>query len=321
MLVCIFSTLFLIFFIGNSSSAIPQTAEALRLFLFVVLPSIFPLCVLSNWMIRTGAFQRIGQTISPLSRLLFGVSGMSALAILIGWIGSYPNGAKTTASLYKNRQIPYKDAVALTAFTNNAGPLFVIGVIGTAMLSSTQLGIILWGCHLTASLLIGIWFGRKMKNKDATLNQSAERIIAPVSSVKDALKSLTSSISDAAQTMLPVGGTVIFFAALCASIEYSGHPFVEHVSGILSMLAEMTSGCQAASQLQISGISESMQQILQCCLYSGIISWGGISVHLQVIYILSQHKLPCRKYLVGKILHTFLSMVLTFCAIWIYQRI
>lgn len=319
MLVLILSVLFIIFFILNATSAIPETAEAFKLFLFVVLPSIFPLCVISDWLVRTDAFYKPGQKLSPLMNPLFGISGVGALAVLTGWIGSYPTGAKTTAALYKSGQLTYRDAVTLTAFTNNAGPLFVIGVVGTTMLSSSLLGVILWFCHVSAAFLTGLLL--RGKNTPPTKTPSSAEISTNMTATelypthKKPFQLLSHSIADAARTMVPVGGTVIFFAAVCASIQNSNSSILQTFSGILRMLLEMTSGCQAISSFVFSNISNAYSLLLKACLFAAVISWGGISVHLQVIYILSENGLPCGKYLLGKAIHTLLSVLLTFCGV------
>ena len=44
---------------------------------------------------------------------------------------------------YQNGEISYEEALKLSAFTNTASPLFMIGVVGTNMLQNTSLGLLL----------------------------------------------------------------------------------------------------------------------------------------------------------------------------------
>ncbi|MBR5280569.1 MAG: hypothetical protein IKU26_06365 [Clostridia bacterium] len=308
MFVLIFSFLFLTAFILCAPSAIPETAEALKTFLFIVLPSVFPLCVLSDWLVRSGAFRIPSRFLGPLMNPLFGVSEMGGLSVITSLIGSYPTAAKTTAQLYKNGEITKEDALRLSAFTNNAGPLFIIGVLGTNILKDTFLGVIMWLCHITASILSGLIMGKCSHKKQtvspkSTYSTSLQR--------PKALLQLSSSIASAMETMVPVCGTVLFFASICAILESPIFASIQPLSSVGGMLLEMTTGCQTAAKLTLNIIP-------RCCLLAGIASWGGCSVHMQIIYLLSQNGLSCTRYILGKVLHTILSVLLTAIVCMIY---
>ncbi len=280
------------------------------MFLFVVLPSVFPLCVLSDWLVRTGAFRIPGRLLGPLMKPLFGVSGMGALSVITSLIGSYPTAAKTTAQLYKSGEISYEDALRLTAFTNNAGPLFIIGVLGTNMLQSTWMGILLWCFHITASFLTGVIMGKCYKNPIGLSLKTPQLLNIPGKKTNNFLQ-LSTSIASAMETMIPVCGTVLFFASLCAMIESKNGSFIQPISNFVKMLLEMTTGCQTAAGITFNTFSTRTDLIVRCCLFSGIVSWGGCSVHMQILYILSQNGLSCTRYLLGKIFHTIISIFLT----------
>ena len=308
MAILFFSTIFMICFIMNGSAAIPETAEALRSFLFVVLPSIFPLCALSDWMVKTDAFARPGQYCTPMMQPLFRLSGICILPFLVGLVGSYPSSAKTTATLYENKQISLDEAIVLTTCTNHAGPMFVISVIGLGFLGSPLLGFIIWFCQILAGLVTGVIFSRLIIKKRKSLPKT---LIAPVHSVKTSLQLLSTSIAEAAYTMVPVGGTILFFTALCASMEFIQVPWMHTLSGIARMLLEMTAGSQIIHTLTGPSLPNSLLTLFQCMLYAGVVSWGGVSVHLQIVYILSRHGIPCKHYLLSKMLQTVLAMALT----------
>lgn len=302
MLIWIFSFLFITAFVWCAPSAIPETAEALKTFLFVVLPSVFPLCVLSDWLVRTGAFRIPGRFIGPWIKPIFGVSKMGVLSLMISFIGSYPAAAKTTAQLYKNGEITYEDALKLTAFTNNAGPLFIIGVLGTNLLKDTGLGVLMWICHIIASILTGFILGKCFQKKEHFFSQKP-RLTAPTQNTNSMLQ-LSASIASAIETMIPVCGTVLFFASISAIMENPTFSSLQPVSSILGMLLEMTTGCQIAAKYTLTIVP-------RCCIFAGLAAWGGCSVHMQIIYILSQNGLSCSRYLLGKLLHTILSILLT----------
>lgn len=72
------------------------TSEAARegvyLCIDVLIPSLFPFFVLSSLTIELGLAHRMGRVLEPLMCPLFKVSGPSAAAVVLGFIGGDPVG-------------------------------------------------------------------------------------------------------------------------------------------------------------------------------------------------------------------------------------
>ena len=60
-------------------------------------------------------------------RPIFNVPGESAIALILGTISGYPVGAKVVCNLKKEKIISKIEAERLIAYTNNSGPLFILG--------------------------------------------------------------------------------------------------------------------------------------------------------------------------------------------------
>ena len=149
---------FIILFALYSDSCLPAVAESINVFLTRILPSIFPFYVASNILMNSPLYKKAAGGLTPVLKKVFGLSGNSCIAILVGAISGYPAGAKVTADLYKSGLITRKEAYALSAFTNNCSPLFLIGVVGTGLLGSGKTGIYLWLIHITAAFFTGLIF-------------------------------------------------------------------------------------------------------------------------------------------------------------------
>lgn len=63
--------------------------------------------------------------------------GIGAYAFIMGIISGYPVGAKIVTEFRKNGDCSKAEAERLLAFTNNSGPLFIIGTIGISMFGDT----------------------------------------------------------------------------------------------------------------------------------------------------------------------------------------
>lgn len=250
-----------------------QTAEGVRYGLVLcgeaVLPSVFPFTVLCSFLISSGLSDWLGNVSSSVTRFLFRLPGTSAAAIITGFLGGYPVGARMTSLLLRQGAISKSDAYRLSLFCVNAGPAFVIGTVGTAMTGSRQAGIILFVSLCTASLITGI----------LTRFVAAPDDIAPVtaaSSVRLPLnRCLTDAVSDAAPAMISLCSWVMLFSCICAVVPL----LPDSLSGAslpLKCVLEVTTGCADAVR---SGVS--------LPVLAAVLGWAGISVQCQVLrYVL-----------------------------------
>ena len=87
----------------------------------------------------------------------------------MGIISGYPVGAKIVANLKENNLCTKLEAERLIAFTNNSGPLFIVGTVGVGMFYSPSLGLILLFTHVLSCLTVGFlfrWWGKSHENAD-----------------------------------------------------------------------------------------------------------------------------------------------------------
>lgn len=69
--------------------------------------------------------------------------GIGGYAFIMGIISGYPVGAKIVTEFRKNGNCSRAEAERLLSFTNNSGPLFIIGTIGVSMFGNTLIRIII----------------------------------------------------------------------------------------------------------------------------------------------------------------------------------
>ena len=70
-----------------------------------------------------------GKIIEKPVKKLFNVPGQGAIALIMGIISGYPVGAKIVCDLKKRNICTKEEAERLLAFTNNSGPLFILGTV------------------------------------------------------------------------------------------------------------------------------------------------------------------------------------------------
>ena len=240
----------------------------------------------------------------------------------MGIISGYPVGAKIASSFREKNICSKEECERLLSFTNNSGPLFIVGTVGISMFGNSTIGVLLFITHLLASFSVGFifrfWKYRKktdflnvkksgFDNKTVSLNNLGEVIS----------KSITSSIS----TILLIGGFIVVFSALISILNASGvtnfiiyllTPFfrilnidISFISGLFTGLFEITNGINIISSINVKNIS------LNIIFTAFLLGFGGISVMLQVLSIISKTDLSAKPYIIGKLLHASLAAFYT----------
>ena len=115
----------------------------------------------------------MGKALNRIMRPLFNVPGEGSFAFLMGIISGYPTGAKIVSNLKEKIICNTEECERLIAFTNNSGPLFIVGTVGSSLLSNSKIGFLLLFTHILACITVGFLF-RFWKYKKAPPYRSSE---------------------------------------------------------------------------------------------------------------------------------------------------
>jgi len=297
-------------FITYSSSCIPAAADSLMQCFRIVIPSIFPFLVITEILTKTNLFQYIGCRAEKLSNLLFKTSGNALSVVLIGYLCGFPGAAKITTELYRSGNISYSDALRLSMFTNNPGPLFMIGTVGLGFLNSVSLGLKLYLIQIAASFFTGIVLSRLIKIKNSVSLPSI-----PQKKSGGIFELVTESITSSFFTMIPITGTIVFFSFLSQAIVSSNlfntalsifttNYNKDLLNGCIRCFFELTSGLSS-----IIPIFEGSKYLL--ITISLVCGWSGISIHMQILNFYIKEKIPIRYYFIGKSFSVIVVLILT----------
>ena len=136
------------------SQIISSAKNGLLLWFNNVIPSLLPFIIGANILSLTGFIGFLGTLLEPITQKIFKISGNGAFALIIGLISGYPMGAKITASMYENHQITKIEAQKLIMFTNNSGPLFILGTVAVSMFKIPSIGILILLAHYFSAFTI-----------------------------------------------------------------------------------------------------------------------------------------------------------------------
>lgn len=290
-LMCAFSMMLIL---RNSDAAIEYIGNGLKICVRTVIPSLFPFMVLSELIVSSGLGELAGRCLDRPLGWIFGISGVSATAVILGTLCGFPVGARTAVALYENSSIDKREVSRLLTFCNNPSSAFIISAVGASLYSNRKLGMALYAVTIANSVVIGV----------------CQRFFYPVSRSPDGHKlkiypsgidAFTSSVTRSAQSMLSVCSYVVFFSAIigCLSglLDAIGTPPL--VSAFLYGIVELSGGVSTSAALGtgIQGV----------CLTAFIVGWSGLSVHFQVFSVCSGRGLHLSGYLIAKLVQGIMN--------------
>lgn len=276
----------------------------------VIIPSLFPFFVLSSLVVDLGLAGYIGRTLEKIMRPLFNVPGSCASALVLGFIGGYPVGARTAISLYEQGMCSKTEAERLLAFCNNSGPAFILGVVGAGVFGDSRVGLLLCLVHATASVCIGALFRfyKKRDEEECTggrLSFRAQRIST----------AFTGSVKNSFLSTLNICAFVVFFTVVIRMLTVSG--VLPAMAGSVSRLFSPLGLTERWGQRLLTGMLEISSGVWsltgegslsgRLSMAAFMLGWAGVSVHCQVLSFMGGSGLSVRTYLLGKMLHGGLS--------------
>ena len=293
----------------RESVAAQGVRDGIELCLTSVIPALFPFFAASQLLVSLGAAEVLGRAAGPLFRRLFGIGGAGASAFLLGLIGGYPVGAKTTESLVRQGLLTPEDGVLLLTFCNNAGPAFILGIVGSGVFHSPRAGVWLYLLHAASATAVGLVFCfiRKCIMKPETscfVQVSGTSCNFPSAGRRKPSPSPAAAFIGAVRggvtAMAGVCGFVIFFLVVLRLAESflgtlppMAAGFVELTNGILRLTADRAGFISAAA----------------------LLGWGGLSVHCQTAAVLGGSGVSLRWYLPAKAAQALLSAAMA-AAVW-----
>jgi sporulation integral membrane protein YlbJ len=298
---------FLAYMLCYPSISLNGASSGLKLWFNSVIPSLLPFLILSDILIQTDFIFLFGKLLSPFMRLLFNISGSSSIALILGMISGYPVGAKISCELYDGNVILKDEAQRLLYFTNNCGPMFILGTVAIGMYGIKELGILLLISHYAGSISIGILTGiisRKSKSNKYSYRPRTQNQKASQKQGHSLGEIISDSIKKSTDLILVIGGFIILFSVLIETLKHTIFLRNNVFSCFLLGSFEMTNGVYGAKFLESS-------LLLKAVLSSFVIGFGGLSITLQTLTLLKNTDLKIKNYIFAKIIHGIFSSI--FC--------
>lgn len=315
----VFTACLVIFSNTNLSAA----KNGLVLWANSIVPSLFPFFVATELLSHTNFTYYLGKILNKFMKPIFNVRGEGSFAFIMGIISGYPIGAKIAANFRQNGICTKEECERLLSFTNNSGPLFIIGTVGITMFGNSTIGILLLVTHLLASITVGFIFRFWKYN----VNSQAIRNNSYINSKDNITLSnlggiIGTSITSSINTILLIGGFVVLFSVIISILQTSQlldvfanclnpifnllHIPEKFSTGFISGILELTNGLNIICNIPEKNLS------INIIMASFLLGLGGISILLQVWSTIAKTDLSIKPYILGKLLHACISAFYTF---------
>ena len=293
----------------ESESILNSVDFSLNIFKNNIFPSLFPFFVLSNLLIKCGLPEFMGNLFKGIMNKLFKIQGACAFIFFMSIISGNPANAKYTKELYLDGKINKYEATKILCFTCFSNPLFILGTVSLLFLNNKESGALILLCHYLGNILLGIgmrgYHPSKQENEKTSLYKAIDEMHKKRISNKESFGTIiTNSLISSINTLLLILGVITTCLVLTTIIDNNLN--LNSVLGsVLNGFIEMTQGLKYISL-------EAIPLKLKCILTVMILSFGGLSVHMQIMSILSDTGIKYLPFLCARICHAIISSLLMY---------
>ena len=274
----------MIILISDPETALKGAADGITSCINTVIPSLFPFILLNCWLNDqlTGEDNWIPVRIIRAAGLPKGTVTILVSAVL----GGYPTGAQAVHTAYSSGVINKTVAERILAYTNNAGPAFIFGMLGHVF-PSRAAPWLLWGIHILSAFIVrlilapswrSIYSETYSANKHGDIPHTTAKIMCTICIWVTTFRIIVTYLGIWIDMVVTPALKTMLFGSL-----------------------ELVNGCCILPEISDLGI-----RFIVC---SGMLAFGGLCVTMQTLSVV--RGLDIRYYLIGKSLQTVISIILS----------
>ncbi len=268
-----------------------------KIFIENIIPNLLPFLIISSLLINYGFVDICYKIFNPIMNKLFRIDGNAAFVFIMSLLTGFPSNSKYTKDLLTNNKISLKNATKILTFTHFSNPLFVIGTVSNLIDFKTSL-IILFS-HYAGNIIIGLLF------RNLFIDYSKNELIK--TKEEPFGKALLKGVRNSIDTLLLIFGTMTFFLII-TNIISSLFMLPPIIKFLLSRFLEFIQGITYAGLLSI-------EHKYKATLMGIFISFGGLSVHAQILSVISDTEIPYKPFFIARLIHSVITGFLVYVLI------
>ena len=266
----LFIMTFTILTFKNYDLILKSSLDGLYIWLYKVFPYLFIMIIIEDLLINLNFAKCFKNT--------------SLYIFFMSLISGSPTGTYIISKLYKQNMISKKYAEITLIFTFFANPLFLYTILGS-IFANTYITIKIIFILYFTNFLLYLYYKKSLPKNDRLINKVDIN--------------LSTSIKTSINTTITVLGVIIFYLIL-SNILIKELNIIYPFNILFKGLLEMTQGLAALIN------TNTIYKELLTCLF---ISFGGFSIHTQILAILSDANLSYKPFLKGRIIQTILVII------------
>lgn len=295
-IIIICSLFFLVNLIIYRNLVFDTVGFSLNIWITSLLPALFPFFIVSDILINYDVIKYFPKVIRNSIKYLFNVSDNGLVIILLSMLSGFPSNARNIKNMYLDKKITKEEGEHLLYFTHFSNPMFILGTI-PLILNSNKISKYILISHYLANIILGICL-RKYNRVNDSNNSNYKEDKHNFGLV------LTTSIRKSLDSVLSILGTLTVF--LIMSTLLINFFNLDNTSSLLiKSILELTSGLKELGSYNL--LNKHLLIISSC-----ILSFGGLSVHMQVINELVDTDISYKNYFIGRILQVVLSLGISY---------
>ena len=292
-MLCLSSIILFIFI--NSSVVNDSIFFSYELFIKNIFPSLFPMFIISYILVEIGIPEFLGSIFYKVFNKLFLVNSNASFVFFMSMLTGFPSSAKYIDMLMDKKMIDSYDASKILTFTFFSNPLFIANTVGVMFLDNINLGFIILVSHIIGNVLVGVLFrGYNKSNITEVIDiRKSIKVLVNKINTTNFFSVFLNGIKDAINTMILIFGIIVTFQIIIGIL-----PCNMFFKGII----EMTTGLKLISFYD--------DLYLKVFLSTFFISFGGFSIHTQVMNILNKKRVRYLPFLLARIIHSIISAII-----------
>lgn len=296
----------LLVLISNPVITVKAAAEGLCLWYEQILPTLLPFAILSDILIHSNGFYLISRWIYPILHLVFPCSKSGTFPLAAGYLFGFPMGSRICAQMVSERMLSSTEASIIFVVSNNISPIFVASYIVHNMLENDTLLLPTFLCLYLPPLLYGhLMYFRQKESGIAQRNTiNLQKESAP--QLKLNFSIVDAGIMNGFEVLCKLGGYIMLFRIITALMTH--YCAYAPLKILLTAPLEITNGIKLLTDASLA------PQMEYACINS-LTAFGGICGIAQTSAMVSDAKLPMKRYLLIRLLLAGISGT---TAYWIY---
>jgi len=199
------------------------------------------------------------------------------------------------------------------------------------MFNKPEMGVFLYMCHIAACVTVGILFRLYKREKTSShvlvrynkqlMTRFKQELLSSRKSKTNFGTFFGNAVKDSVSLLLAIGGFIILFSVIINLLLETG--IIIRISAVVSALLSplgltydivvpLVSGLfEITTGVSMTSTAAGLSILQQLAAASFILGWAGLSVHSQVLSIISETDISITPYLAGKFLQGIFAAVYT----------